>query len=135
MLGRNNPESRIFERSDAEINTIIGRGCVFEGTFMVQGSLRVDGKLKGALEASGSLIIGKDGEIDGEVRARDVIVGGKMKSKILASGKVTLEAKSVMQGELCTSRLVIDEGAIFEGKCSMSGNGKVLALPGPASAS
>jgi cytoskeletal protein CcmA (bactofilin family) len=129
MLGRSNPEPHDLERAEVGINTIIGRGCAFEGIFTVQSSLRVDGKLKGTVGVNGSLIVGKEGEIDGEVRARDVIIGGKVKNKILASGKVTLEAKSVVQGELCTTRLVIDEGAIFEGKCSMSENGKVLALP------
>jgi cytoskeletal protein CcmA (bactofilin family) len=60
---------------------------------------------------------------------KNAIVGGKIKGKIFASGKVVLESKSSFHGELKTSKLVIDEGAIFEGVCSMTDDGKMLALP------
>jgi cytoskeletal protein CcmA (bactofilin family) len=132
MLGRRNPEHGEPERSNTEdntVNTVIGRGSVIDGIFTVQGSVRVDGRLRGTMEVSGSLFVGKEGEIDGEVRVRDAFVGGKVKNKILASGRVTLEPKSVVQGEVNTSRLVIEEGAIFEGNCVMNKNGKLLALP------
>jgi cytoskeletal protein CcmA (bactofilin family) len=52
-----------------------------------------------------------------------------VKGKVFASGKVVLEAKSTFHGELKTSKLVIDEGALFEGVCSMTDDGKLLALP------
>lgn len=117
------------ERSGGELNTIIGRGSVFEGTLTVQSSLRVDGKVIGNVQVSDALIVGKEGEIDGEVRVRNAIIGGRVRNRILASGKVVLEAKSVVHGEVKTSRLVIDEGAVFEGRCSMSDDDKAASLP------
>lgn len=117
------------ERSTGELNTIIGRGSTFEGALTVQSSLRVDGKVIGNIQVGDSLIVGKEGEIEGEVRVRNAVIGGKVRNKILASGKVVLEAKSVVYGEVRTSRLVIDEGAIFEGKCSMSDDEKTASLP------
>ena len=126
MLGKKDMDD--FEKS-GDLNTIIGKGSAVEGTLKVQSSLRVDGRIKGQVSTTDSLVIGKEGEIEGEIRVKIAIVGGKIKGKIFASGKVVLEAKSSFYGELKTSKLVIDEGAIFEGVCSMTDDGKVLALP------
>jgi cytoskeletal protein CcmA (bactofilin family) len=102
------------------LNTIIGKGSSFQGTFKVNSTLRIDGTIKGNITISDSLVVGKDGVIDGEVAVRNAIIGGTLKGKLSATGKVVLEAKSVFQGELSTAKLVIDEGATFEGRCSMS---------------
>lgn len=106
--------------TSGDLNTIIGKGSSFEGTLKVQSTLRVDGKVKGKITTSDSLVIGKDGDINGEVTVRNAIIGGRLKGKLNASGKVVLESKSQFNGELKTAKLVIDEGAIFEGSCSMS---------------
>jgi cytoskeletal protein CcmA (bactofilin family) len=126
MLGKKDMDD--FDKS-GDLNTIIGKGSVVEGTVKVQSSLRVDGRIKGQVSTTDSLVIGKEGEIEGEVRVKHAIVGGRIKGKIFASGKVVLEAKSAFHGELKTSKLVIEEGAIFEGVCSMTDDGKMLALP------
>jgi cytoskeletal protein CcmA (bactofilin family) len=111
-----------------ELNTVIGKGSVIEGLLTVQSSLRVDGRVQGQVQASDSLVVGKDGEIDGEIKARNAIIGGRVKNRILATGKVVLEAHAVVHGEVKTSKLVIDEGAIFDGNCAMSENGRPLVL-------
>jgi len=126
MLGKKEMDD--FEKS-GDLNTIIGKGSAVEGTVKVQSSLRVDGRIKGQVSTTDSLVIGKEGEIEGEVRVKNAIIGGKLKGKVFASGKVVLESKSSFFGELKTSKLVIDEGAVFEGHCSMSDDGKMLALP------
>ncbi len=131
MLGKKDMDD--FDKS-GDLNTIIGKGSVVEGTVKVQSSLRVDGRIKGQVSTTDSLVIGKEGEIEGEVRVKHAIIGGRIKGKIFASGKVVLEAKSAFHGELKTSKLVIEEGAIFEGVCSMTDDGKMLALPEGASA-
>ena len=101
------------------LNTIIGKGSAFEGRLSVQSTLRVDGRVKGTIKTSDSLVVGKEGDIDGDIAVRNAIVGGKLKGKLDASGKVVLESNSVFSGELKTTKLVIDEGAVFEGTCAM----------------
>jgi cytoskeletal protein CcmA (bactofilin family) len=126
MLGKK--ETVESDRS-GELNTVIGKGTVIEGLLTVQNSLRVDGRVQGQVQASDSLVVGKDGEIEGEVKARNAIIGGRVKNRILATGKVVLEAHAVVHGEIKTGKLVIDEGAVFDGNCAMSENGRPLALP------
>ncbi|HHM23654.1 MAG TPA: polymer-forming cytoskeletal protein [Bacteroidetes bacterium] len=102
-----------------DLNTLIGKGALFEGNLTVQHSLRIDGKLKGNIQSTDSIIIGKEGEVEGEVHVKNAIIGGKVKGKVIATGKVTLESTAEFTGELRAAKLVIDEGAIFDGTSQM----------------
>lgn len=106
----------------SELNTILGKGSVVKGDLIVQHSMRVDGTVKGTIEADGFLVVGKEGIVEGEIKVGNIVVGGTVKGNINASSKVLLEAKSVFRGDMLTSKLVIEEGAIFEGNCSMNGD-------------
>jgi len=102
-----------------DLNTLIGKGSLFEGNLSVQHSLRIDGKLKGNIKSSDSIIIGKEGDVEGDVEVKNAVIGGKIKGKINASGKITLESSSVFVGTLRATKLVIDEGAVFDGSSHM----------------
>ena len=99
---------------------LIGAGTVVEGKIRSQGSVRVDGKLVGEVTASESLAVGISGEVEGNISAKNITVGGKVRGSIVASEKVIFEGKSVVRGDVRATRLVIDEGAIVDGKVSMS---------------
>ncbi len=107
-----------------ELNTILGKGAYFEGVITVEHSLRVDGKVKGDVKTSDTLVVGKEGEIEGNVKAKNLVVGGKLNGIVEADGKTVLESRSEFHGEMKTRKLVIDEGATFDGKCSMVGDDK-----------
>jgi cytoskeletal protein CcmA (bactofilin family) len=106
------------ETSSTDLN-LFGRGTVIEGTIRADNSVRVDGILKGKLICKNTLTIGMNGEIEGEVEAKNAIIGGKIKGKINVAEKLVLEAKSSLIGELKASKLIIDEGAVFEGTSTM----------------
>ena len=112
--------------SSTELN-FLGAGTVVEGTIRTDNSVRVDGKIKGKLICKNTLTIGVNGEIDGEVQAKNAIVGGKIKGKVSIAEKLVLESKSVLIGELKASKLIIDEGAVFDGTSDM-GNKKEEAI-------
>jgi cytoskeletal protein CcmA (bactofilin family) len=99
---------------------IIGAGTVLEGKIRSQGSVRVDGKLIGEVTASESLAVGITGEIEGNVTAKNITIGGKVRGTINASEKIVFEGKSVVRADIRATRLVIDEGSIFDGKISMT---------------
>ena len=107
-----------------ELSTIIGKGSVFEGKLNVEHTLRVDGKFTGDIVTTDTLIVGKEGTINGNVEAKMLIVGGKLQGTAKIKDKIILETKSEFHGEMRTSRLVIDEGAVFDGRCSMKHGGE-----------
>jgi cytoskeletal protein CcmA (bactofilin family) len=106
------------ESSSTELN-FFGGGTVVEGTVKATNSVRVDGRIKGKLICKNTLTIGVNGEIEGDIEAKNAIVGGKIKGKIKVAEKLVLEAKSVLIGDLRASKLLIDEGAVFEGTSDM----------------
>ena len=102
-----------------ELN-MVGAGTVVEGKIRSQGSVRIDGKVIGEVIASESLAIGVMGEAEGNVTGKNITIGGKVRGAVSAAEKVVLESKSVVRGDVRATRLVIDEGSMFDGKVSMS---------------
>lgn len=102
-----------------ELN-LIGSGTTIEGKIRTQGNIRVDGKMVGELHAAENVAVGLTGEIEGNINGRNVTIGGKVRGNIIAVDKLVFEGKAVVRGDIRAARLVIDEGAVFDGKISMS---------------
>jgi len=102
-----------------ELN-MIGAGTVVEGKIRSQGSVRIDGKVIGEVIASESLAVGVMGEVEGNITGKNITIGGKVRGAVSAAEKVVLEGKSVVRGDVRATKLVVDEGSIFDGKVSMS---------------
>lgn len=99
---------------------LVGVGTTVEGKIISKGSVRIDGKLVGEIQANENLFVGESGEVDGSVAARNITIGGKLKGGVNASEKLVFESKSQVRGEIKAAKLIIDEGAIFDGKCTMT---------------
>ena len=115
MRGKVNSE---FGRG-GELNTIVGKGSVVEGDMKIQNSIRVDGKVHGKITATETVVVGREGEVIGEISCKHVMLAGKVQGNVTASGKVILESNASISGDIKASRLVVDEGAYLNGKCCM----------------
>jgi cytoskeletal protein CcmA (bactofilin family) len=100
--------------------SLIGPGTVIEGKIRTDGSVRVDGRLVGDLLAKGNASVGGNGSIEGNLTGKTVTIGGKVTGAIVASEKLLLEAKSAVKGDIRAAKLVVEEGAVFDGHCAMT---------------
>ncbi len=100
--------------------SILSHDVNVEGKITSNGNVRIDGKVVGDVVVKGNLTIGETANIEGNVSARNILNGGKVKGTLNAEEKVTLESTSVLEGDLYAATLVINEGARFEGKSSMT---------------
>ena len=125
MMGRNkNTNSGVDART--KIGTIIGKGAVFDGNFSAPETIRIDGTLNGNCECKELLILGTEGQIKGDITAQNVIISGKVEGDIVVNGKLELLSTGKLTGNITARSLVIDEGASFDGKCTMTSDGAAL---------
>ena len=110
----------------AEVN-LIGKGTRVEGEIHAESSIRIDGKLKGKLVCKSTLTVGQGGEIEGEIEANNANISGKLKGKIIIKQKLVLESTSTLIGDLQAAKLIVDEGAVFDGTSQMGQKGDAPA--------
>jgi len=104
----------------AEEVSIISGGVKLEGNLFSEGNVRIDGMVLGNVTVKGNLTIGEIANIQGELKANSIVMGGKIEGKITAQDTLRLESKSVLKGDLVTRKLIIEDGAFFEGRSIMS---------------
>ncbi len=103
----------------ARLTGFLGEGAVHRGELQFDGWARIDGHLIGVLRASELAEIGRSGVIEGEVLAPQVLVGGVVRGKIVASERCTLLETAVVSGELEAPWLDVRNGAQLEAKLTV----------------
>ena len=116
MLGKK--ENGAIAGGGQTLNTIIGRGTLFEGKMKVENSVRVDGVFKGELTCSGALTISQSGEAYAHLEGKDIYINGIVRGTVHAE-KVRLDSQARFIGDIYANALSVSEGAIFHGSCSM----------------
>jgi len=114
-----NQKAIMKNKGEAGLNTIIGKGSVIEGTLEVEGEIRVDGTVKGKISSTETLTVGNGGVIEADLDTKVAVIGGNVTGNVVATEKIELQSKAVVEGEITTKNLIVEEGAIFQGKCNM----------------
>src|SRR5271169_2499303 len=112
-------KGRTKDTEGQEFTGFLDKGVRFEGTLEASGVFRIDAQVKGNLLSSHSLILGEGARVEGQIEGNHVVVAGKFDGVIFAKGRVEIQAKGVVTGEIHTPCLVIDPGGIFDGRCHM----------------
>jgi cytoskeletal protein CcmA (bactofilin family) len=111
---------------------LIGSGTMIDGNIVSNGDIRIDGSLKGNLSTKGKVIVGDTGKVSGEVNCKNFEVEGSVDGKVFVSELLSLRSKSKILGDITTSKLAIEPGAVFTGKCDMSGSNPNLNASKPS---
>ena len=109
------------ENAVGEISTLLGRGSEFEGKLTFEGTVRVDGTLKGEVLSDDVLVVGEGARVEAEVDIGEIIVQGTVVGNIRAKRSVEILAPGRVKGDITTPSLQIDKGVIFEGRAYMEG--------------
>lgn len=107
------------DKGGGGLNTIIGKDSIIDGTIEIQGGLRVDGIVRGRISATESLTVGDSGRIEADSTVRIAVIGGKVVGNIIAQDRIELQSKAVVEGDITTKNLIVEEGAVFHGRCNM----------------
>lgn len=105
--------------SDETTYTILERGAQFEGKLTFSGKVQINGKFQGEVFAEGSLVIGEGAEVRGDLQVDSAVIHGRFEGKIRAKSRIEMHPPAHVLGEIRSPSLVISDGALFEGHCSM----------------
>ena len=108
----------MFHKKNSSLETFISKDVTIKGELTTDGIVRIDGNFEGTIRADG-LIIGKTGEIKGDVAAREIMVDGNIEGNINALETIEINPDGKVQGDIQTFKLIISEGAFFVGRSSM----------------
>lgn len=107
-----------------KIESVIGPSLVVKGDIQSSGTLRVDGTVEGTISAKGLVVVAQDGVVKADVTADHIVIGGSIRGNITARKKVEILATGKLHGGVTTTAFgfIVQEGAIFDGSCTMGKN-------------
>ena len=108
----------MFSNETDKLGSLLGINSSFKGQLNVKGTLRVDGTVEGQLDAD-YVILSETAEVKGEIKAKKIIIGGKIDGNVRAQELVEIKSKGKVLGDIFTAKLTIIEGAEFNGKVEM----------------
>jgi len=101
------------------LGTVIGAGTVFDGVLITNHNIRVEGTLKGRVAVEGDLILEKEGHLEADVEVINAKIAGRVSGKLSAKKRIELDETALVTGDIHTKDLILNEGAVFKGNCSM----------------
>lgn len=125
----------LFDRKQqgaGEWSGFLEQGVHLEGKLEAPGTFRIDGRIRGNLVSDETLILGEHATVEGEISGNAVIIGGRFDGTIQARGKVEIQTRAVVTGDIQTPCLIIEPGGIFDGRCHVvtgKDPSQILAIP------
>ena len=91
------------------------------GDINTEGNIRIEGKVEGVLKSRNKIVVGDSAYVKGDVFAVEAEISGHIDGEIHCKGTLYLKKTSYIHGDIFAAKLIIENGAVFNGKCSMSG--------------
>lgn len=113
------PPMPAAQPAPADARAYLDKGSKISGKLFFEGPVRIDGQVDGEISANDSLVIGESAVVTAQVKAAAVVIAGKISGDILAGKRIEIRPTARVFGNLTTPVLVVHDGALFEGHCTM----------------
>ena len=112
------------------LTAFIDEGSEIEGRYTFSGTVMLNGRFKGEISTTDTLIVGDKGVMNGDIRAGQVLISGEVVGNVSAAERVELKRTARVFGDVEAPVVVVEEGVLFEGHCRMTkANPNTEALP------
>lgn len=108
--------------NDSQVPNIIAQGTSIVGDFISEGDFRIEGSIKGTIKAKGRIVVGKSGNVEGEITCSNADICGIVNGKLVVNELAILKATAEFSGDITTKKISIEPGAVFTGTCQMATN-------------
>lgn len=106
---------------------VISKETKITGDIKVLGNIRIEGSVDGTIHSIGRVVVGEFSVIKGDISTVEAEISGKIEGKVICSEILFLKKTAVISGDITTKKLVVENGAIFNGKCHMNTNALVVS--------
>ncbi len=106
--------------SSPGFDIVIGELSNLNGDVVSKGAVRIDGDLKGNIEAKGPVVIGESAQVFGNIVASQIEISGRVEGNIDSVGKLRIYSSGILKGDIKVMSFDIDEGGAFEGMCRIN---------------
>ncbi len=125
--GKENKESK-SSTNGLKVRNTFASGTVIHGEVKSEGDIRIDGRVNGTLISKAKVVIGASGVVEGDVYCQNASIEGKVIGKLEVMDLLDLKKSAKIDGDIVTKKIVVEEGATFNGTCNM---GATPAQNGP----
>ncbi len=101
------------------LTAFIDQGTELEGTLRAKGTVRIDGEFRGEVVSENAVIVGETGALEATIRSKNVIISGAVAGNVVASRQLVLHKTARLHGNVETPSLILEQGALFNGKSKM----------------
>jgi cytoskeletal protein CcmA (bactofilin family) len=119
MAERENKTSHF--RGPGGVNVFLGTGTKVTGKLVFEGTARIEGQVEGEISAQDTLTIGESAVVNAKISGIAIIIEGRVTGNVTARQRLELRVSSRVEGSVNTPRLVVHDGALLEGECTMRG--------------
>jgi cytoskeletal protein CcmA (bactofilin family) len=102
--------------------TVVSAGATVTGNIASNGDIRIDGTVSGNIDAKGKVLIGPEGQVQGDIKAAQTDILGKVTGIINVTDLLQLRSKAIVNGDIYAAKLQIEPTVTFNGQCHMGAN-------------
>ncbi|HLW19497.1 MAG TPA: polymer-forming cytoskeletal protein [Cyclobacteriaceae bacterium] len=125
------PDKNEDKKSTTDLVTssnLVAEETIIVGNIKTQGNIRIEGKVDGALSSRNKIVVGDSAHITGDIDASEAEISGHVDGAIHCKGTLYLKKTAYINGDITATKLIIENGAVFNGKCSMTGQAEPADL-------
>ncbi|OGQ05913.1 MAG: hypothetical protein A2W61_07770 [Deltaproteobacteria bacterium RIFCSPLOWO2_01_44_7] len=119
------------ESSKDQVNGLLDKGCSIDGKIVFDGTVQINGEFTGEIQSEGTLVVGQEAKLSGTIKVDTLICFGTINGKVEAKNRIEIHIPSIVTADIHTKGLLIEEGAFFQGNCTMQQASNVEELPKP----
>jgi len=101
-------------------SNVIAKETKIVGEIVAQGNIRIEGTVEGTLRSEKKVVIGDSAKVIGNINAVDIEISGHIEGQVKCSETLYLKKTAIIKGDMYTKKLVVENGAVFNGKCQMT---------------
>lgn len=125
------PDNNEDKKSTTDFVTssnLVALETIIVGDIVTQGNIRIEGKVDGSLISQNKIVVGDSAHVTGNIQGMEAEVSGHIDGEIQCMGTLYLKKTAYINGDISASKLIIENGAVFNGRCDMSGSSDITNM-------